>query len=284
MVSRLIIFIQFLLLSNAYAFAVKIPTDLAGAKKDALALMGKFYQYEVKGKVSQQQLPGKLHKTRQSVEEFFSTMIFLYNAQDVSGFKQLLSPTLLKNMTEAQISQNIKKYSNLKNPTLDSYFQHNGGQILAWSHEVGGKVVKEPMFIKKTAESYLIHPISITADDMRFFNIGYFMTYKDFKKEFPTLDQTFKNKKQDITFKSKYPYITLLKKSNDKWILVANGIDNFKDKYSLHDHNPKQGEFELKLYEKFFESDKNAEYLIINSTYPFIPKDAYPESIVQIKF
>ena len=143
------------------------------------------------------------------------------------------------------------------------------------------------MFAKSVNGSMKLVQFNAKADDFRFLNISYYLTYPEFKFQKAKIIKNINPKMNDylLEVEAKYPFLIFLKKQDGKWYKRTYLKDNIKDKYQFSDLDPRVGFFKIPFSAENFAADQDHEILIVESTYPIatLPFNFSEEGQVQVK-
>jgi len=268
---------------------IKVPIYLDGVKPDQQNLKNEFYVYDVEGQLKSSDIKPSLVLNPTNVPQLASTLLYAYQQGDEKLFKNLFDKetlTIINQIPAAEFSKRLSDFKNLGDCVLVFYFANKNGFVFRWKEKKeSGKM--DIMFAKSVDGFMKLKQFNATADDLRFLNISYYLTYPEFKFQKAKIIKNIDPKKNDylLEIEAKYPFIIFLKKQDGRWYKRTYLKDNVKDKYQFSDIDPRIGRLKIPFAAENFAAGEDHEILIVESTYPitFLPFNFAEDGQIKVK-
>ncbi len=255
---------------NTFAAEIKVPTFMVGVKEDKSALKGSYYVYQADAMLVPKDIVAAKTKNS-SIEELVSSLQYAYEKNDRDLFFSLFTPatvTEIKKMPPAAFEQNWKAYAGKKNTKLQFYHSHRNGFLIGL--KAPGEKSFNIQYVIKSSGQFFFDRFEVDEKDLRYHNIGMYVTYSPMKIAPASLLQTFKSEDENkmLQVQLTEPYIAVLKKTKDGWNLIGQTKDNDSEFSTWPDLDKATGVIRINVEGIGIDPNNKPEILVLESSFP----------------
>jgi hypothetical protein len=274
----LTVLITLFLSLSAAAEEIKVPNFMVGVKEDKSASKPPYYVYQVEGMFSIKDVEAKMTKNS-SIEELVSTLIYAYQKNDKQLFYSLFTSAALaeiKQMPAEIFDKTWKFYSTKKNIKLHFYHTHRNGFLLGL--KAPGDKNFNVQFVIRSAGKFYFERFKVDEFDLRYHNLGMYMTYSPIKVSSASLVESFKaaDKERWLQAQISVPYLAVLRKNKDGWFLIGQTKDNDQEYSTWPDTDKAEGIIRINAEGIGVDPKEPTEILVLESSFPIT---GYPLSL-----